>query len=145
MGGRGPPPSIAGPPPLLAATYNPHEDEIPWTLPGWAFSCFCSKRNDPNWWTEGGGFSMVSAVQLGANGRPPTNQATVLFEPPPCGRPNHPEWTDPGKWRQFARSQCFKGTVGGNFYSDEDAQSLLYPPGPVRDSAIEFLGNLPAS
>ena len=136
-----PPPPIAGFPALLAAPYNPHEDELPLAFPGWAFSCFCSKRNDPNWWAEAGGYSMATVVSIGAGDRPPTHQATVLFEPVPYGR--RPEWSDPDKARQFARSQAFKGTVGGNVYSDLDARSEVYPAGVVRDCAVEYLGNLP--
>ena len=132
------PPSIAGFPPLLAARDNPNEDAHP-TLPPWDFSCFCSKRNEPFWWMEGSGLSMATIVH------DVTHAATVLFEPPPCGRPDHPEWADAGKWRQFARALCFEGTIGGNFYSDEDARSDLYLPGVVRNSAVEMLGNIPAA
>jgi hypothetical protein len=134
------PPSVAGFPSLLAMRDNPMEDGMP-SAPPWKLSAFCSKRNDPHWWAEGGGFSMATATQIGHSGIPPTRGATVLFEPPPAGR--HPDWTDPGKWRQFGRSLSFKGTVGGNFYSDYDARSEVYPEGVVRACAVEFLGNIP--
>ena len=134
-----PPPPIAGFPALLAARANPFEDHPP-ILPAWSFSAFAAKRNDPNWFMEAGCGSMWYTVN-GFGSYPGTQQATVLFEPAPAGR--RPEWTDPGKWRQFARSCCFRGTVGANFYSDYDARSEIYPAGVVRDCAVEFLGNLP--
>ena len=127
------PPSIAGFPPLLVARDNPNEDNPP-TTPPLDFAAFCSKRNEPFWYVEAGGLSMWTIVN------DHTNCPTVLFEPPPCGRRS--EWTDPGKWRQFGRSLCFKGTVGANFYSDHDAASLILT-GPTRDCAVEFLGNIP--
>jgi hypothetical protein len=138
-----PPPSIAGFPPALAALFNPHGDETPFTLPGWAFSAFCSKREDPNWWAEIG-FSLATAVQLGANGRPGTHQATVLFEPPPSGRVDHPEWTSADKRRQMARMIAPKGIIGANHYSVNAADSLLYDESsPEWASLIEFIANLP--
>ena len=130
------PPSIAGFPPLLAARDNPNEDAHP-TLPPWDFSCFCSKRPEPLWWMEGSGLSMATIVH------DVTLAATVLFEPPPCGR--RPEWTDAGKWRQFARALCFEGTIGGNAYSDYDARSEVYPHGVVRNCMVEYLGNIPSA
>ena len=128
------PPSVGGFPAMLAARDNPLGDAVP-TLPPWGFSAFCSKRSEPNWYMEAGCVSMWTIVHDHTHG------PTILFEPPPCGR--RPEWTDPGKWRQLARSLCFNGTCGGNFYSDFDARSEVYPPGVVRDSAVEFFGNIP--
>ena len=130
-----PPPSVAGFPPLLAARHNPLEDQRPIT-PAWAFSAFCGKRNDPNWFMEAGGLSMWTVV----NDLQGTHGVTVFFEPPPCGR--QAQWTDPGKWRQLARSLCFKGTAGGNFYSDQDARAEMYA-GVTHACALEYLGNIP--
>lgn len=127
------PKSIAGFPAQLAMRDNPNED-VPPTLPPWDFSAFCSKRNEPFWFMEAGCVSMWTIVN------DHTHSATILFEPPPCGR--RAEWTDPGKWRQFGRSICMRGSAGANFYSDHDARSDVYT-GITRDCAVEFLGNLP--
>lgn len=131
------PPSIAGFPALLAAKNNPFEDN-PVPSPAWDFSTFCGKRNYPNWFIESGGLSMWTVVHDQAAA------PAVLFEPIRCGD----KFADqgamaPGHWRQLARSLSFEGTIGGNFYSDDNAQARVLSPGVVHNSAVEFLGNIP--
>lgn len=126
---------VAGFPAALCAKNNPFEDN-PVPRNHWDFSAFCAKRNDPNWFMEAGCVSMWTVVHDQAHA------PAVLFEPIRCGD-KYPESKDPGKWRQLGRSLCFKGTVGGNFYSDDNAQARPYAAGVVHDSAVEFLGNIP--
>lgn len=125
---------VAGFPPLLCAKNNPMEDN-PVPNPAWDFSVFCTKRNEPHWYIESGGLSMWTVVH---------DQAfapAVMFEPIRAGA-KYPYALAPGKWRQLARSLCFEGTVGGNFYSDQSSQAQAFS-GTIRDCAVEYLGNIP--
>lgn len=132
------PPSVAGFPALLAAIENPLEDNPP-PSPPWDFSCFAGKRSVPFWFMEAGCVSMWTIVHDNVHG------ASLMYEPPPCGRPGEvysDTALDAGNWRQFARSHCFTGTIGGNFYADQLAESVPLT-GQVRNCAVEYLGNLP--
>lgn len=123
----------------LCARDNPLESGNP-VLPALDFSCYCSSRNPVKGWVEVGS-SMWYVVNGWSDGQwTGVHQPSVLFEPLHC-RPT--DWTgDPGIWRQLARSLSFRGTVGGNFYSNQCSIAELFS-GIERDCAVEFLGNIP--
>lgn len=129
----------------LVARNNPHEDKNP-ILPPLDFSCYCSSRKFPKGVAELG-YSMWNIVWGWQNQAewPGTRQASILFEPARVSEdPSNSgyEWANPGRWRQMARSLCFEGTNGGNFYSDQNRYALPLT-GITRNCAVEFLGNIP--
>lgn len=126
-------------PQLLVARDNPNESGNP-TVPALDFSCYCSSRDEVK-----GVIEVGSSLSYVVNGWPDggwggTHGAVVLFEGPHF-RPTGP-WASPAKARQLARSLCFDGTVGGNYYCDQLSQSQTLA-GVERDMAVEFCGNIP--
>jgi hypothetical protein len=127
-------------PQLLCARNNPMEDANP-LLPPMDFSCYCCSRDPNRWMTIGSSMAYVINGWPGTLDQwPGVHGPSVLFEPWHA-RPN--QWTsDPGLWRQIARSLCFQQNIGGNFYSDQCAQSQVLS-GIERNCAVEYLGNIP--
>jgi hypothetical protein len=126
-------------PQLLCARGNPGEQENP-RMPAWDFSCYCSSRDELKYAETGSSMHYIVDGWGPGQSWQGTRQVSILFEPPHAHEIG--TWSDPSVWRQLGRSLCFKGTGGGNFYSDQCAQAQLLI-GRQRACAIEFLGNIP--
>jgi hypothetical protein len=125
----------------LVALDNPGESGNP-IVPAADLACYACSRDTRKFMEIGSSMAYI------VNGWPEdlatwagAHRASLLFEPwravpgdPSC---------DPGLWRQIARSLCFKGVVGGNFYCDQLSKGALTLTGPEHDCAVEFLGNIP--
>lgn len=131
---------VAGFPRLLFARDNPFESANP-TLPAGDFALYCCSRDPGKFFNIGASMAqIVNGWPEHQDQWPGTHGASVLFEPwhaKPTG-----VYGDAGLWRQIARSLCFKGNIGGNFYSDQCSQAALLT-GVERGCAVEYLGNIP--